>query len=122
MRFLTPVLLLGIILMGIIPGMIGGVYAQTITNNVGAKSSSNTNATQYLQGVVHRAQIVLAIVVGGIMAFIWVWRVLIPYFSHDKERRAEAKEEIKDLGIATIIVAMALGGFIWLIARYIAGV
>ena len=121
MKFLTLVLSLGIVLMGIIPGMIGGVYAQTI-NNVGAKSSSNTNATQYLQGVVNRAMIILGVVVGGIVAFIWVWRVLIPYFSHDPQKRAEAKEEIKDLTIATVIIAMALGGTIWLIARYIAGV
>ncbi len=112
---------LGIILMNIIPGsvVVGVASGQTVVKNVGANT---TNASEYLKGVANRIMLLLGIGAGVLVAVLWVWKVVIPLASADPNRKAEAKDNIKDLAIATLIIAMAVGGMIWLIFRWIAGV
>ena len=118
---LSLVLVLGIILMNVIPGSV--VYGETIVRDVGASgSSSSTNASEYLKGVANRVMLILGIIAGVLVAALWIFKVAIPYFSHDPQKKAQAKENMMDATIATIIIAMAVGGMIWLIARWIAGV
>ena len=118
MRILPLLLSLGIILMNIIPGsaVIGEVYGHSEMKNVGAggsSSSSNTNASQYLQGVANRAMIILGIIAGALVAALWIFRVAIPYFSSDSQKKAQAKENMLDAAIATIIIVMAAVAMIY---------
>ncbi len=117
MRIAVVLLALGIIL--------SGFLTQNIVVSVayGASgSSSSTNASEYLKGVANRIMILLGVIAGALVAVLWVWKVVIPISSSDHQKKEEAKEAIKDLTIATLIIAMAVGGMIWLIFRWIAGV
>lgn len=117
MRIAVVVLALGLIL--------SGFMTQNIVVSVayGASgSSSTTNGSEYLKGVANRIMLLLGVIAGVLVAALWVWKVVIPLSSADSQRKTEAKDAIKDLAIATLIIAMAVGGMIWLIFRWIAGV
>ena len=116
---LSLVLAMGIILMNVIPG--NAVYGATMIKDISGKSSS-TNGSEYLKGVANRVMIVIGVIAGAIVAVLWIFKVAIPYFSHDSQKKAQAKENMFDAAIATLIIAMAAGGMIWLVFRWIAGV
>ena len=118
MRIAVVLLALGLILSGFMTQNI----VVSVAYGAGSSSSSTTNASEYLKGVANRIMILLGVIAGVLVAVLWVWKVVIPLSSADPQRKAEAKDAIKDLAIATLIIAMAVGGMIWLIFRWIAGV
>ena len=119
MRILSIILVMGLVLMGFIPQ---NVVISTARGASSGSSSSNFNGSQYLQGVATRIQIALGVVAGTIIMVLWFWKVVIPMASHDSQRKTEAKENIKDMAVVTLIAVMAVGGVIWLLGKWIAGV
>ena len=117
MRVAAILVVLGLIFMGMMSQniVVSEAYAAG-----GSSGGSSTNASEYLQQVVNRLMLVLRIIAYGIVAVLWVIKVVIPISSSDPQRKAEAKDAIKDLAIATIIIVMAVEGMIWMIFHWIA--
>lgn len=117
-QLLIGVLVLGLFLITVVPQ---GVYAeQTQYNAYKQVGANNTeNGSKYLQGVANRIMIILGIVAGVLIAGLWIF-IAIEFFSADPQKKAQAKEHMLWAGIGTIIIVMAVGGIIWMLAKWIA--
>ena len=115
--FLFTLLIVGLILTTIVPqNVLAEQY--TVYNQV---SANNENGTEYLEGVANRIMLILGIIGGVIIAGMWLW-IGVEYHMANQQRREELKEKMMWALIGSIIIAMAVGGIIWMLARWIAGV
>ncbi|GEM_PF-4340647 len=114
------IFLVGVVAMSALPQGVISVDANghAVIKEIGANS---TNGSEYLSGVAHRIQLILGVIGGVIIAVMWLW-IGIEYHMANPQRREELKEKIMYALIGTIIIAMAVGGIIWLLAQWIAGV
>ena len=80
-------------------------------------SSGNATYVEYVAGNIQR---ILAIVSGAVISVLWVKEAL-DFFSDDPERKAKARENALKISVATIIIALAVFGAIWLIAIWVVG-
>ncbi len=116
-------LIAGLLILNAVPHnvIIATAFAGSDYNQFGQNDNNTVNGTQYMQSVVNKIMLLIGIVAGAVVAVYWIVFVAIPMFSRDPQTKAQAKEHIKDATIATIIIAMAAGGIIWALARWIAG-
>lgn len=116
--FVAAMLIVGMVLITAIPQSVMAVETGTVYRQIGA---NETNGSEYLKGVAARIQLVLGIIGAVIIAVMWLW-IGIEYHMANQQRREELKERMMWALIGTIIIAMAVGGIIWMLARWIAGV
>ncbi len=81
--------------------------------------NTSGNAT-YVEFVVGNIQRALAIVGGAVISVLWVKEAL-DFFSDDPDRKSRAKENALKALLATLIIAMAVLGTIWLLAGWAVG-
>ncbi|EDY34400.1 hypothetical protein ABOONEI_943 [Aciduliprofundum boonei T469] len=80
-------------------------------------TSGNATYVEYVVGNIQRA---LAIVGGAVISVLWVKEAL-DFFSDDPDRKSRAKENALKALLATLIIAMAVLGTIWLLAGWAVG-
>ena len=118
-QLLIGVLVLGLFLMTVVPQ---GVYAEQMQYRMTYKqvgAGNTTNGSQYIQQMTGRIMMILGIVAGVIIAGLWVF-IAIEFFSTDPQKKAQAKEHMLWALIGSIIIAMAVGGMIWMLSKWIA--
>ena len=118
-QVLIAFLVMGLFLTTILPQEVVAVSYGREYKQVGAQKN-RTNGSEYLQGVANRIMMILGIVAGVIIAALWVF-IAIEFFSSDPQKKAQAKEHMLWAVVGTIIIVMAVGGIIWLLAQWIAG-
>ncbi len=116
--FMATLLMVGLVVITSLPQSVMAVETGTMYRQIGA---NETNGSEYLKGVAARIQLVLGIIGAVIIAVMWLW-IGIEYHMANQQRREELKERMMWALIGTIIIAMAVGGIIWMLARWIAGV
>ena len=116
--FMATLLMVGLVVITSLPQSVMAVETGTVYRQIGA---NETNGSEYLKGVAARIQLVLGIIGAVIIAVMWLW-IGIEYHMANQQRREELKERMMWALIGTIIIAMAVGGIIWMLARWIAGV
>ena len=118
-NLVIAMLVLGMVLITALPQNVVAVDSGTAMKQIGANNSEN--GSKYLQDVAGRIQLILGIIGGVIIAVMWLW-IGIEYHMANQQRREELKEKMMWALIGSIIIAMAVGGIIWMMARWIAGV
>ena len=117
-NLVIAMLVLGMVLITALPQNVVAVDSGTAMKQIGANNSEN--GSKYLQEVAGRIQLILGIIGGVIIAVMWLW-IGIEYHMANQQRREELKEKMMWALIGSIIIAMAVGGIIWMLARWIAG-
>ena len=115
----------------IISMIVALIGLQCIAQNVYAESQQSfyrnvrenitQNGSAYLEGVAHKIMVILGIIGGVLVALLWV-KVAIDYFSDDPLKKAKVKDDMMHALVGTMIIVMAVGGIIWMLARWIVGV
>ncbi len=117
-QLLIAFLVMGLIVITLIPQ---SVYAEKYTEYRQVRANNTENGSEYLKGVANRIMLILGIIGGVIIAGMWLW-IGVEYHMANQQRREELKEKMMWALIGSIIIAMAVGGIIWMLARWIAGV